>query len=348
VFDERDDLFANRRVSCECALAHRRRFLIAHCEPSSATVPLVSNGVDALITAAGKTYVMPGFEDPSLLERLRDPHVLERAEELLTAADEDTRHRAILCIGRIGYVLDDQDTAELLLRHAAAHTRKASEALVALDALQALHPPRELPAEPLVRLARRPEWSAWHAAVRCLHLTDAGAAEMVLLERVAAIDTMGPTDRLGMIDVAFELRFLTTPTSLQALESLLSQPSEELPCVALDSLGERLGAQVLPHARTLAGHRLSTHKWRAQKWLARYGDVDDVPFMAKRLRQLGTGSRSGSLPPEVSFLVPFLLAHEEEPAARRALDRIRSSSERLPEQERAWIAEHVPHLLEPR
>jgi hypothetical protein len=100
--------------------------------------------LDELIVAAGKTHVIPPREKPALLERLRDPRVLERAREHLESKDESWRNTAILCLERIGYVLRDQETATLLLAHASA-ARSKYEVATTLNALHILSPPRTPP-----------------------------------------------------------------------------------------------------------------------------------------------------------------------------------------------------------
>jgi HEAT repeat protein len=296
--------------------------------------------VDELIAEAGRTHVIPPRENPILLERLRDPAVLARARELLGSKDESVRRRAILCIERIGYVLHDQRTAELLLHHA-VNAKDKYEAMSALDALKNCTPPEPLPFEPLLRLARRREWQVWQSAVQCLHLAPADEVEMALLERLDA-------DREGLVYVARELRYMHSPDSIRGLEELLGHESLDVRCIALDSLGERLGPGVLPYARRLAAGRQQQEKWWAEKWLARFGDAEDVSFMADRVKSLLGGRRQREHePPEVSYVVEFLLRHEDIREARTALDAIRRRGERLPDNERRWLAAHAPQLLMP-
>lgn len=294
--------------------------------------------VDELIADAGRTHVIPPGEDPKLLERLRDPAVLERARELLEAKERDVRHSAILCIERIGYVLRDQDSAEALLAHARS-VRSKDETATALTALSRLTPPRPLRAEPLVELARRPEWQVWSTAVQCLHLADAPEVEPALLERVDADPELLPY-------VARELRYMTSDASRQALERLLGHNRLDVRCIALDSLGERLGPGVVPYARKLGAGSQQQEKWWAQKWLARFGDDDDVPFMAQCVRRLTTGKRAREYdPPEVSFLVPFLRAREHVPEALAALTTLARRRAKLPANEREWIEENAPEVF---
>lgn len=295
-------------------------------------------GLDELILEAGKTHVSPPREDQSLLERLRDPRVLARAKELLHSEDRDRRRKSILCIERIGYALRDQETAELLLHHADA-TKDKYEAATALDGLKRLDPPQPLPPEPLLRLARRPEWLVWQSAIQCLHLAPADRVEPALFERLDA-------DRYGLADVAYELRYMRSEESIHALERLLSHASIDVRCVSLDSLGERLGEGVLPYARRLAAGRRWEEKLWAEAWLGRFGDTEDVTFMADRLRRLVSGSRQIEChPPEVSYVVPFLLRQEGDSRARAALDAIRRRPERLLENEREWLEEQAPEVL---
>jgi hypothetical protein len=296
--------------------------------------------LDELITEAGQAHVIPPREDQSLLERLRDPRVLARAKELLHSEDRDRRKESILCIERIGYALRDQQTAELLLHHADA-TKDKHEVATALDGLKTLDPPQPLPPEPLLRLARRPEWLVWQSAIRCLHLAPADRVEPALFERLDA-------DRYGLADVAYELRYMRSEESIHALERLLSHASLDVRCVSLDSLGERLGEGVLPYARGLAAGRRWEEKLWAEKWLARFGDEEDVPFMADRVKRIASGKRQIECdPPEVSDVVPFLLRHEGDTRARAALDAIRRHPERLLENEREWLAEQAPEVLVP-
>ncbi len=295
-------------------------------------------GLDELITEAGQTHVIPPREDQSLLERLRDPRVLIRAKELLHSENRDRRTEAILCIERIGYALRDQETAELLLQHADS-TKDKYEVATALDGLKNLDPPQLLPPEPLLRLARRPEWSVWQSAIRCLHLAPADRAEPALFERLDA-------DRYGLADVAYELRYMRSKESIRALERLLSHASLDVRCVSLGSLGERLGVGVVPYARRLAAGRRWEEKLAAEAWLGRFGDADDVPFMADRLRRLVSGKRQIEChPPEVSDVVPFLLRHQGDSRARAALDAIRRRPERLLQNEREWLEEQAPEVL---
>src|SRR6266581_270399 len=125
--------------------------------------------IDSLIERAGRTHVIPPREDQSLLDLLREPRVFRRATELLRSKNKEERHRAILCLERIGYVLKDQQTAEVLLQHA-DRTKDKLEVMTTLDALKNCTPPEPLAAEPLMRLVRRPEWQVWHTAVQCLQL----------------------------------------------------------------------------------------------------------------------------------------------------------------------------------
>jgi hypothetical protein len=294
--------------------------------------------LDELIAEAGRTHVIPPREDPALLERLRDPGVLARARELLQSKDRSERHRAILCIERIGYVVRDQETAELLLGHADSSKDKY-EVSTALDALKGCHPPRPLPSEPLVRLAGNREWLVWQSAVRCLHLAVADEVEPALLERLDA-------DREGLVYVAIELRYMHSSESIRVLEQLLGHESLDVRCVALDSLGVRLGAGVLPYARRLGGGRQQAEKLWAEEWLARFGDADDVPFMIARVKSLLSGKRQIQCePPEVSRVIPFLLRYPDLPQALAVLDALRRRAERLPENERRWLEAHTPEVL---
>jgi hypothetical protein len=109
-------------------------------------------------------------------------------------------------------------------------------------------------------------------------------------------------------------------------------------------LGERVGAGVLPFARGLAAGR-SQEQWWAEKWIARFGGSEDVPFMVKRAKTLTTGRRAQVEPPEVATLVPFLSRHAEQPDARAALDRLKRRVDRLPDNERRWLEVHAKHLL---
>ena len=263
--------------------------------------------VDELVVAAGKTHVIPPRENPQLLERLRDPRVLARARELLHSGDPAWTTSAILCLERIGYVLHDQETAELLLAHASTAT---DEVATALQALRTCAPPKPLDAAPLVALARRKEWQVWHEAVRCLHLAPAAAVEDVLLERMNA-------NRYGLAAVAFELRYFGSQNSLDALEYLLGHEAMDVRCIALDSLGERLGPGVLPYARRLAEGRQHQEKWWAERWLSEHGTAEDIDFMVARSRR---AARRGSAPvSELSYLAKFLRRFPDEPAAAAAL-----------------------------
>jgi HEAT repeat protein len=294
--------------------------------------------VDDLIAEAGRTHVIPPRENPALLERLRDPAVLARTRELLASKDEGVRRQAILCIERIGYILRDQETAELLLHHA-VDAKNKYEAMSALDALKNCRPPEPLSSEALLRLARRRDSQVWQSALQCLHLAPADEVESALLERLEA-------DREGLVYVARELRYMHSPESIRALEELLGDASLDVRCVALDSLGERLGAGIVPYARRLAAGRQQQEKWWAEKWLARFGGAEDVSFMADRVKSLLSGKRQRQFePPEVSYVVDFLLRHEDIPAAQAALDAIRRRGERLPDNERKWLEAHAPQLL---
>jgi hypothetical protein len=296
--------------------------------------------LDELIADAGQHHVIPPQEDQTLLERLRDPRVLVRAKELLHSRDKQLRHQSILCIERIGYALHDQETAEVLLHHADT-TRDKYEVATTLDGLSNLSSPEPLPPEPLVRLVRRREWLVWQAAVRCLHLAPPDRVEKPLLERMDA-------DRYGLTYVAHELRYMRSGESLLALERLLRHSSLDVRMVSLGSLGARLGPGVVPYARRLAEGRRWEEKLAAEWWLDRFGDARDVPFMAGRLKGLASGRRrTECYPPEVSFVVPFLLRHESDPKARSALDAVRRRPERLLPNERAWLEQHEPEVLAP-
>jgi len=294
---------------------------------------IADSDLDRLIHQAGSTHVIPPREDPALLDKLRDPRVLARARKLLSANYKEWRKRAVLCIERIAYAQRDQETAELLLQHATT-ARDKYEVMTTLEELKGCTPPRPLPAEPLVGLARHKEWRVWLPAVECLHLAAADRTEAALLERLDS----GPT---LLVAVAKELRYMTSARSLQALEQLLEHTSLDVRCVALDSLGERLGPGVLPFARRLAAGVHHDQSW-AEKWMARFGDVRDIPFMAKRARALVSGKRQRQYePPELSYLVPFLSRHADIPEAGATLDLIRAKADRLPENERRWLQMHI-------
>jgi hypothetical protein len=301
------------------------------------TVVLMTD-LDELIVEAGQTHVIPPQEDETLLARVRDPRVLARAKDLLRSKDARIRTHAILCIERIGFAIGDQETAELLLRHADS-TRGKYEAATALDALEHLDPPQPLPPEPLVRLALRPEWLVWQAAIRCLHMAPVDRVEPALLGRMGA-------DRYGLLYVARELRYMRSEASIQALEQLLSHASLDVRCIALDSLGERLGPGVVQHARRFAERRTWQEKEAAETWLARFGDPDDLPFMTDRVKSLAGGKRRIMCePPEVSSLVPFLLRHVTDRRAQAALDAIGRHADRLLANEREWLERHAPEVL---
>jgi hypothetical protein len=298
----------------------------------------VADDLDALVAEAGRTHVIPPREDPALLERLCEPAVLTRARELLGSKDSDVRRRAILCLERIGYARRDQESAEALLAHARSARSKA-EAATALTALSRTTPPRPLTAQPLVELARRREWQVWSAAVQCLHLANAAEVEPALLERVDADPELLPY-------VARELRYMSSDASLVALERLLDHDRLDVRCVALDSLGERLGAGVVPYARRLCAGNQQQEKVWAQKWLARFGGDQDVPFMAERAKRLTSSARARQHdPPEVSRLVPFLREHAHVPEAKNALATLERRRQKLPENEREWIEKHAPEVL---
>jgi HEAT repeat protein len=292
---------------------------------------LADAGLDQLIQQAGRTHVIPPREDPVLLDRVRDPRVLARSRELLRSNDKDWRTLAILCIERIAYAQHDQESAELLLQHATTAKDKY-EVMTALEALKTCTPPQPLPAESLLRLARRTEWQVWHPAVECFHLAPANEVEPALLERLDA-------DPHGVVYVAKELRYMTSARSIQALERLLEHETVDVRCVALDSLGERLGPNVVPFARELAGRTAQEQHW-AEKWIARFGEVSDVPFMAKRARVL-INRKQQHEPPELSYLLPFLSRHSGVSEAQAALDFVRRRAERLPENERRWLQMHT-------
>ena len=289
--------------------------------------------LDQLIQEAGRAHVIPPREDPALLDKVRDPRVLARARELLSATDKDWRQRAILCIERIAYAQHDQETAELLLHHATT-AKDRYEVMTTLQALRGSTPPRPLPAEPLLRLARNKQWQVWLPAVECLHLGPPDQTEPALLEHLDA-------DHNLLVSVAKELRYMTSSRSLQALEQLLEHKSIDVRCVALDSLGERLGQDVMEFTRRLAAG-VQQEQWWAEKWTARFGGVNDVPFMAKRARALVSAKRLQQYePPELSYLLPFLYRYSDIGDARAALDLIRVKIDRLPENERRWLQKHT-------
>jgi hypothetical protein len=153
-------------------------------------------------------------------------------------------------------------------------------------------------------------------------------------------------DRYGVADVAYELRYMGSEESIHALERLLGHVSIDVRCVSLDSLGERLGVGVVPYARRLAAGRRWEEKLWAEKWLGRFGDAEDVPFMANRVKRIASGKRQIEChPPEVSDVVPFLLRHQGDSRARAALDTIRRRPERLLANEREWLEEQAPEVL---
>jgi len=289
--------------------------------------------LDQLILQAGRTHVIPPREDPALLDKLRDPRILARARELLSAKDVDWRKRAVLCIERIAYAQHDQETAELLLQRATTAKDKY-EVMTTLEALKGCTPPHPLAAEPLLRLARNKHWQVWLPAVECLHLAPAEQTEPALLEHLDADNNL-------LVSVAKELRYMASSRSLQALEQLLEHKSVDVRCVALDSLGERLGPDVVQFARRLAAG-VHQEQWWAEKWIARFGDVNDVPFMAKRARALVGAKRQRQYePPELSYLLPFLSRYSDVGDVRVALDLIRVKIDRLPENEGRWLQKHA-------
>lgn len=290
---------------------------------------LADGELDHLIEQAGETHVIPPRENQALLDKLGDPRVLERARQLLDSKDKQSRNRAILCIERIGYVRRDQETAELLLEHA-AKTKDKYEVMTTLDALRRCTPPQPLRAAPLVELAGRKEWQVWLPAVECMHLAPPDEVESALLDHLNASPE-------ALVSVANELRYMTSARSIQTLEQLLEHKSLNVRCVALDSLAERLGQRVIPYARRLTSGSFD-EQWWAEKWIARYGDATDVSFMAKRARALLTRARKRQCePPELGYVFPFLSSHSEIPQARRALKLIAQRADRLPENERRWL-----------
>jgi hypothetical protein len=298
--------------------------------------------LDGLLWQAGRTHVIPHREDPDLLERLRDPRALARAQELLASDDPHVRRWAILAIERIGFALGDQETAEALLRHAASAKAQDEVAVaLALAALQRLAPPRPLPGEPLARLIRDPRWRVWHEAMRCAHLASADDVEPAVLERL-------DENRYGLVYVAYELRYFSSEESLRAIERLFEEtPDLDVRTVAFQSLAERLGPQALPYARQLARGRQIQEKLAAEAWLSENGDTGDVPFMAARLKRLITSKRARTyLPPEVSLLVPFLLRFRDVPEAAEALEAVRADHARLPVAERRWLEGNAPGLFQ--
>ena len=165
--------------------------------------------------------------------------------------------------------------------------------------------------------------------------------ERALLDRMDA-------DRYGLVYVANALGYMRSEESILALESLLRHASVEVRCVSLGSLGVRLGSGVVEYARQLAEGRQWQEKLEAEIWLARFGDVQDVPFMADRLKGLTSGRRRYECqPPEASFVVPFLLRHQGDPRAQAALDATRRRQERLLGNERAWLEQHEPGVFDP-
>lgn len=166
---------------------------------------------------------------------------------------------------------------------------------------------------PLIALARRKEWQIWQQAIRCLHLGRFEEVEDALLERMNA-------NRYRLADVAFELRYFRSQKSLEALEYLLGHEALDVRCIALDSLGERLGRGVLPYARRLAAGRQHQEKRWAERWLAEHGTAEDVDFMAARARRLARPGRSASVPAsEFSHLASFLRRFAHDPRAVAAL-----------------------------
>lgn len=291
--------------------------------------------LDSLIEQAGGTHVIPHREDPAVLEQLRDPRVLARARSLLTARDETSRHAAILCIERIGYVLRDQETAELLLDFA-YRTRDRYERDAALLGLASLTPPRPVPAAPLLDLVRRGGRPS-PPAIGCLHLAPADEVEPLLLGLADDADPIVP------IYVARQLGRLVSEDSLAALVRLLEHRGADVRGVALVALARRLGPAVLPHARrSLRGPRAV--QTLAFRYVCEHGDVSDLPAVLGRLKKL-PGARLQYEPPEVSALVPFVLRFRADPRAAAALERLGRAVGGLPPNERRWLEHHAPEVL---
>lgn len=291
--------------------------------------------LDALIEAAGVTHVIPHREDPAVLEQLRDPRVLARARELLAGRDKSRRGQAILCIERIGYVLRDHETAELLLDFA-WRTKDKYERYTALLALAHCTPPAPVPSVPLLDLVRH-DRRALPAAIDCLHLARHEDVEPVLLSLAADADPM------VLVHVARALRHMRSDASLAALEGLLEHASTDVPSVALTSIASRLGPGVLPYARQCV-HGPRFVQVVALRFVTEHGDATDLLTVIARLKKL-PGTRLQYEPPEVSSLVPFLLRFPEDPKAVAALRKLRDVIAKIPPNERTWIERHAPEIL---
>jgi hypothetical protein len=133
--------------------------------------------------------------------------------------------------------------------------------------------------------------------------------EPAVLERLDA-------DKYGLVYVAHALRHLTSDASLRALEQIFGEaPDMDTRTVSFWSLAHRLGSGALSYARELAGARRIEEKRAASQFLAEHGDEQDVPFMAGRLKTRSTKW----LPPEETWIVPFVRGFESVPEAAKAL-----------------------------
>jgi hypothetical protein len=259
--------------------------------------------LDGFLWQAGRHHVIAPREDAAVLEQLREPRMLERARELLGKEEW-----AIIALERIGYARRDQETAELLLDFA-ANAKKKDDAGTALGGLRNLSPPSPLSGQQLAGLIRHPDWHVWHEALRCVHLVPPDDVEPAVLDRLDA-------DKYGLVYVALALRHLTSDASLNALEHVFAEaPDMDTRTVSFWSLAHRLGSGALPYAHELAGARRIEEKRAASQFLAEHGDERDIPFMAGRLKTRSTKW----LPPEESWVVPFLRRFESVPEVATAL-----------------------------
>lgn len=192
----------------------------------------------------------------------------------------------------------------------------------------------------LPQLMQHPSWQLRHPALEAAHLCPVQEVEPVLLAAAAA------SDMDGAASAATHLRRCSPARAVPVLTGLLGESKTDVRVSALDSLVALIGHDALPHVRQAAATWPPPARYAAYALLAEHGTADDVPLIAERVRRLlGRARKMEDIPSELTFELPFLLAHVGHPEVNRALDKVRRRWSALFDGERAWVGAHHPELM---
>jgi hypothetical protein len=116
-------------------------------------------------------------------------------------------------------------------------------------------------------------------------------------------------------------------------------PDKDVLTSAAVALLDATGGTALPVVRRLAPRM---ERWALGQALARHGQVEDVPFVADRLKFVVTKQTVTFTPWEGITLLPFLYRHRDQRRAAAAIETVRQHVDRLEPGDRAWLGLFLP------